>query len=53
MLRSLLATIVLAGVCFAGPAQERAEVTFSNRNRLLFDVDGNQVDAYAAKINRK
>src|SRR4051794_39993539 len=26
-------------------------VTFSNKNRFLFDVDGNQVDAYAAKIN--
>lgn len=29
------------------------QVTFTNDRRLLFDVDGNQVDAYGSKINCK
>lgn len=27
------------------------QVTFSNARRLLFDVDGNQIDAYGSKVN--
>ncbi|KAK5124275.1 hypothetical protein LTR85_001978 [Meristemomyces frigidus] len=30
---------------------QAAQVTFSNTRRLLFDVDGNQIDAYGSKIN--
>ena len=29
-----------------------AQVTFTNTRRLLFDVDGEQIDAYGSKINR-
>ena len=28
-----------------------AQVTFTNTRRLLFDVDGEQIDAYGSKIN--
>lgn len=28
-----------------------AQITFTNTQRLLFDVDGNQVDAYGSKVN--
>ncbi|KAK5135352.1 hypothetical protein LTR08_005294 [Meristemomyces frigidus] len=30
---------------------QAAQVTFDNTRRLLFDVDGNQIDAYGSKIN--
>ncbi|KAK4550273.1 hypothetical protein LTR36_003240 [Oleoguttula mirabilis] len=29
---------------------QAAQVTFSNTRRLLFDVDGNQIDAYGSKV---
>jgi hypothetical protein len=53
MWRSLLSATVLIGVCLAKTQDDRGEVTFSNKNRLMFDVDGNQIDAYAAKINHE
>lgn len=28
-----------------------AEITFTNTRRLLFDADGNQIDAYGSKVN--
>lgn len=28
-----------------------SQVTFTNTRRLLFDVDGNQIDAYGSKVN--
>ena len=28
-----------------------AQTVFTNTNRFLFDVDGNQIDAYGSKIN--
>lgn len=38
---------------FAKAAGQREIVTFRNDQRLLFDVDGRQIDAYAAKVNCK
>lgn len=32
-------------------ATAAAQVTFTNTRRLLFDTDGNQIDAVGAKIN--
>lgn len=32
-------------------SSESSQVTFTNARRLLFDVDGNQIDAYGSKIN--
>lgn len=37
----LLASFAVAGLCSSAPAN----VTFNNVRRLLFDTDGNQIDA--------
>jgi hypothetical protein len=29
-----------------------SEVTYANNVRFMFDTDGRQIDAYAAKVNR-
>jgi len=39
----------LLGLAFAAWAQA-SQVTFTNTRRLLFDVDGNQIDAYGSKV---
>jgi hypothetical protein len=45
-----LAALLGLRVASAQSAQG-ANVTFSNSVRFMFDTDGNQIDAYAAKIN--
>lgn len=45
LLRSLLAAAAFVAVTNA------ATVTFTNTRRFLFDVDGDQIDAYGSKIN--
>ena len=32
---------------------QAAQVTYDNNRRFLFDVDGNQIDAYGSKVNRR
>ncbi|CAK7205295.1 hypothetical protein SEUCBS139899_008064 [Sporothrix eucalyptigena] len=47
-------TLAVAAAClpsFVRASSAANTVTFSNNNEFLFDVDGNQIDAYAAKIN--
>lgn len=53
MLFSLLS---LAGLALANPTppsynDQASQVTFTNTHRLLFDTDGNQIDAYGSKVN--
>lgn len=43
--------IVLQFIASTQAAAGAANATFTNRNRFLFDVDGNQIDAYGAKVN--
>jgi hypothetical protein len=38
---------------FAQQPMQRVGVTFRNSVRFLFDTDGNQVDAYASKVDCK
>jgi hypothetical protein len=45
--RTVVAILALAATV---PAAGTGTVRFTNKNRFLFDVDGNQIDAYAAKI---
>lgn len=44
------AVLSLALPALAHAAYEAAQTTFTNTKRFLFDVDGNQVDAYGAKV---
>jgi hypothetical protein len=43
----LFALCLLAAATFC----QADEVTYTNTRRLLFDVEGNQIDAYGSKIN--
>ena len=45
---ALWASIAAQGSYGSGVA---AQVTFDNNRRLLFDVDGDQIDAYGSKVN--
>ena len=48
------ATSVAGGAKDSTPAKANknlATATFTNSKRLLFDTDGNQIDAYGSKIN--
>lgn len=52
ILAGLFSTAVLALASYNTPASGgSSQVTFTNTRRLLFDVDGNQIDAYGSKIN--
>ena len=37
----------------AAVASNIGQVSYTNNIRLLFDTDGNQVDAYGSKVNSK
>lgn len=55
MLRGILSVLSLTAwslVSLAGiaSAEGAGNVTFNGSNRLLFDVDGNHISAYALKI---
>ena len=45
----ILATEVITGAV----ASSVGQISYTNNIRLLFDTDGNQVDAYGSKINSK
>ena len=53
MMRSLLLilTTLVARFAAAADGNKLSTVVFTNTKRLLFDVDGNQIDAYGSKIN--
>ncbi|KAJ9615591.1 hypothetical protein H2200_001666 [Cladophialophora chaetospira] len=42
---------LVASVVTAADSSKQSTVVFTNTRRLLFDVDGNQIDAYGSKIN--
>lgn len=46
-----LATAACASAKVWGNSTTAGSVTFGNNRRLLFDTDGNQIDAVGAKIN--
>ena len=52
---SFAATVlVLASKTVTGTvASNLGQISYTNNIRLLFDTDGNQVDAYGSKINSK
>lgn len=52
---SFAATVlVLASEAFTSAvASSVGQISYTNNIRVLFDTDGNQVDAYGSKINSK
>lgn len=49
---AVLFTFSITSALSSGEAgTSRSVVTFNNRQRLLFDVDGRQIDAYGSKVN--
>jgi len=51
---TVLAALTQVAACSTTPqGSNRGVVTYTNTNRFLFDVDGNQIDAYATKIYSK
>lgn len=51
LLATTLAATAITGVY--AQSSQTASKTFTNSQRFLFDVDGNQIDAYGSKINGK
>jgi hypothetical protein len=50
--QQLAVSLALARTTIAASiASETATTSFNNNVRLLFDVDGNQIDAYGSKVN--
>lgn len=48
----VLASILGVATAHSGYGSSQArDVTFTNSRRLLFDADGNQIDAYGSKVN--
>jgi hypothetical protein len=53
---AILSTLVLRSVAAfewtnSTPVAAGVDITYSNSVRFMFDTDGKQIDAYAAKIN--
>lgn len=48
-----LSVLVLTSAFIGVQAAEVGRVTFTNNQRFLFDVDGNQLDTLGAKVNCK
>lgn len=50
-MKLIKAGLALCSLLTLASAASSSTVTFTNTKRLLFDTDGNQVDAYGSKVN--
>ncbi|USW54292.1 Putative glycoside hydrolase, family 43 [Septoria linicola] len=48
---SLAGSVAAQGSYGSQQSGQAGQVTYSNTRRLLFDTDGNQIDAYGSKVN--